>query len=109
MDDAGTGARNVAVSFFGFASLIEEDDPKGVIQVAQSNLDLIDSFLGDVLKLPDPDHSGIPGDGHELMRTERHRQIEDLESLEKPLSGELIREVRERNTGKSLLGQYWYP
>jgi hypothetical protein len=109
-DDAANAASEVATSFCGLASIVEQNEPRHCIQAAKSNLSMIDAFLYELLGLPISRENDLRIDSHDLMRNEMARQDADLALLSRgiPMPA-VVAEIRDRSRGQSLFGQYWYP
>lgn len=105
---ADSAAYYVANSLFALVTIVENDQPQHAYQSAQSNLDLLDAFLYERTGLSVSADGDIAVDAHELMVTEMHRQLEDLEFLENPLIQSAISQIRKRSEGRSILGGSWY-
>ena len=109
VNDVENAARMVAGSFFSLAYGVENDKPSGCVQVAVNGLDLLDSFVYDLLKLPVNSENDLLVDKHELMRDEMQRQQDDLKLVASdPMSPAVVRELRARSVGRSILQNYWY-
>ena len=108
-DDAAQAASEVATSMYGLAKAIEADAPADCLYVADAGLRLIDSFLYELLGVPISSDSDRVVHSHELMGIEIKRQQEDLEVLLRgtPFPA-TIEELRNRSSGASILGEYWY-
>ena len=107
-DEEDNGAFSAANSFYGLASIVQEDQPRYSAQCAVSNLDLVDAFVYDLLDLETSAESDLIVDGHELMQREMQRQLADLDSLSQPFGTDLVHTLRGRAQGVSVLGDYWY-
>jgi hypothetical protein len=109
VNDVENAARTVAGSFYGLAYGVENDKLRECAQVAVNGLDLIDSFVYDILNLPVTSENDLLVDQHELIRNEMRRQEDDLKLVvSKPMSPAVIRELRARSLGRSILQDYWY-
>src|SRR4051794_1730350 len=107
-DEADNGAFSAANSFYGLASIVQEDQPRYSAQSAVSNLDLVDAFVYDLLDLETSAENDLIVDAHELMQREMQRQLADLDSLSQPFGSELVQTLRGRAQEVSVLGDYWY-
>jgi uncharacterized protein YjaG (DUF416 family) len=106
-DEEDNGAFSAANSFYGLASIVQEDQPQYSAQSAVSNLDLVDAFVYDLLDLETSAESDLIVDAHELMQREMQRQLADLELPSQPFGTDLVQTLRGRAQGVSVLGEYW--
>ena len=107
--DFEIAARMVAGSFVSLAYGVENDKLSECAQVAVYGLDLIESFVYDILNLPLTSENDLLVDQHELIRNEMRRQQDDLKFVvSEPMSPEVIRELRARSLGESILQNYWF-
>jgi len=107
--DFEIAARMVAGSFVSLAYGVENDKLSQCAQVAVYGLDLIESFVYDILNLPVTSENDLLVDQHELIRNEMRRQQDDLKFVvSEPMSPAVIRELRARSLGESILQNYWF-
>jgi hypothetical protein len=107
--DVENAARIVAGSFVGLAYGVENHKLDECAQVAVNGLNLIESFVYDILNLPVTSENDLLVDQHELMDNEMRRQEDDLKIVvSEPMSPAVIRELRARSLGVSILQNYWF-
>ncbi len=108
LKDEDTAAFYVANSFFGLAAIVEKDQPNHCHGSADNNLNDLDAFIYELLGLAVTPENDCIVDNHELMQNEVKRQLDDLNSLNAPLSPALVEGLRARSMRQSILNDYWY-
>jgi hypothetical protein len=109
VNNVENAARMVAGSFYSLAYGVENDKPSVCAQVAVNGLDLIESFVYEILNLRVTSENDLRVDQHELIKNEMRRQQDDLKLVvSDPMSPALVRELRARSLGESILQNYWF-
>jgi hypothetical protein len=106
---AMAAAHNVAGSILSIAYGLDRDKPDECSQVAVIGLDIVIAFAYDLLGLRVTSKNGLLVARHELVRNEIRRQEDDLFLVLKAApTPAVVRELRARSQGVSVLGDYWY-
>ena len=109
-DDKDTFASEVSVSFYNLIFSIENNIPEDTFQTIKHSLNAIDFFLLDfVLYIPASISNDLLVDSHELVINEIGEEDYCIEVLLNPnFTEKQIKMLRERATGQSILGNYWF-
>ena len=100
-------ARSAAVSFYAVVCIIRRRQVNECASAAKANLDALDQFIYELTGLNISKANDLKVCDHELMKAEMTHQTQDLDILRQPLSHSLVMAIRQRSTGKSILGNYW--
>lgn len=109
-DDNDTFASDITVSFYNLIHSVESNEPDEVLQTIEHDLNAIHFLLQDfILNLSVSSENEILIDSHELTLNEINEQNYCLEMLlSSDFSVETVVLLRERATGKSIFGNYWF-
>jgi hypothetical protein len=108
-EDSDAGASDVLVSIGVLFDALESDVPGRCQYVGRHGLDLLDGFVYELVGIPVTSKNDIIVESHELIQAEMKRQIDDLTVLAGgPASPLVIKSLRTKAEGESILGSYWY-
>jgi hypothetical protein len=108
LEDSDSAAFQIVNNLNDLLTRIQENRTWLCFMSAQTNIDIIDSFVYQSTGMPINFQSDLVVDNHPLMQSEMKRQSDDLETLKQQWTPALVEKLRDKYQGQSVLGDFWY-